>query len=97
MFNLVMHQGGIGTTTLSAYRIFIGNGTPSILQSSNWMKGSSNNRLGIGKTKPSSTLVISGPINSGNIMSLGVGGAINGTWVVPLVYLIVCLQLEILM
>jgi hypothetical protein len=43
------------------------------------MKGSSNNRLGIGKTKPSSTLVISGPINSGNIMSLGVGGAINGT------------------
>jgi hypothetical protein len=66
---LSISRGGIGTTILSANQILIGNGSTSILQSSNLTWDNTNTRLGIEITNPSTTL--------GNITSLG--GTINGT------------------
>jgi hypothetical protein len=48
-------RGGIGTTTLTANQILIGNAATSILQSPNLTWDNTNSRLGIGKTNPSFT------------------------------------------
>ena len=69
---LSISRGGIGTTTLTANQILIGNAATSILQSPNLTWDNTNTRLGVGKTNPSTTLDV-----SGNITSLG--GTINGT------------------
>ena len=50
---LSITRGGIGTTTLNRNQILIGNGSTSILQSSNLIWDSSNNRLGIAPHTPS--------------------------------------------
>jgi len=56
---LSISRGGIGTTTLTANQILIGNAATSILQSPNLTWDNTNTRLGVGKTNPSTTLDVS--------------------------------------
>jgi hypothetical protein len=75
-------RGGTGSASLTSGQVLIGNGTGSLLQSANLSWDNTNNRLGIGKTNPSTTLDVNGDISlksatpsalfwSGTITSLG--------------------------
>ncbi len=68
---LSITRGGIGTTTLNSNQILIGNGSTSILQSSNLIWDNSNNRLGIGTTNPGYKLDVSGNMNCSEIYRNG--------------------------
>ena len=70
---LSITRGGIGTTTLSANQILIGNGTTSILQSPNLIWDNVNSKLGIGVTSPGTNykLDVLGNINCSDIYRNG--------------------------
>ncbi len=67
---LSITRGGIGTTTLTANQVLIGNGSTSILQSSKLVWDNLNNRLGIGVTSPSYALRVFNNTNCGEILLL---------------------------
>jgi hypothetical protein len=57
---LTVSQGGIGTTTLTSGQILIGGA--NVTQSANLTWDNTNNRLGIGKTNPTTTLDVNGTV-----------------------------------
>jgi len=59
---LNVSQGGTGTTNLTSGQILVGNNTDPIIQNNNFVWDNINNRLGIGKINPSTTLDVSGNI-----------------------------------
>ena len=69
---LPVASGGIGTSTLISNQILIGNGTGAITQTTNLTWDNTNNRLGINKSVPTTTLDIVGNINfTGNLRQNG--------------------------
>ena len=69
---LPVNRGGIGTNTLTANYILVGDGTNAIKQNSNFVWNTSTNRLGICSSSPAYTLDIIGDINfTGNITKNG--------------------------
>jgi hypothetical protein len=77
---LNVSQGGTGTTNLTSGQILIGNGTSAVIQNNNFTWDNNNNRVGIGKTNPSTTLDVSGNILT-NSQFLGTGTNISYSWV----------------
>jgi len=67
---LSLSRGGLGVSSLTANQIFIGNGSASILQSSNLIWDNTNNRLGINKN-PANSLDVSGNISCNNFIGIG--------------------------
>ena len=65
---LTISYGGTGKTYLDPNLLLIGNGYDPILQSSNLIWDNTNNRLGIGKIEPESTLDVNGIIQSTGIL-----------------------------
>jgi hypothetical protein len=57
---LTVSRGGIGTTTLTAGQIIVGNGSNPVSQNQNLTWDNTNNRLGIGVTNPSNILQVGG-------------------------------------
>jgi len=76
---LNVDQGGTGTNNLNSGQILIGNGTSAIIQNNNFTWDNTNNRVGICKTNPSTTLDVSGNILS-NSQFLGTGTNISYSW-----------------
>ena len=72
-------QGGTGTTSLTSGQILVGNNTDPIIQNNNFVWDNINNRLGIGKINPSTTLDVSGNILT-NSQFLGTGTNISYSW-----------------
>jgi hypothetical protein len=72
-------QGGTGTTSLTSGQILVGNDTNAVIQNNNFTWDNTNNRLGIGKTNPSTTLDVSGNILT-NSQFLGTGTNISYSW-----------------
>ena len=72
-------QGGTGTTSLTSGQILVGNNTDPIIQNNNFVWDNINNRLGIGKTNPSTTLDVSGNILT-NSQFLGTDTNISYSW-----------------
>jgi hypothetical protein len=74
---LPVANGGTNTTTLTANKVMVGNGTSGVLTPTNLHWDDTNSRLGIGNSVPSQKLSIVGNITSGtdpNIASpLGIG------------------------
>ena len=69
---LPVSRGGIGTNTLTANYILVGDGTSAIKQNSNFVWNTSTNRLGICSQSPAYTLDVIGDINfTGNITKNG--------------------------
>ena len=62
--NINVAQGGTGATTLTSGQILVGNGTSTLTQSANLTWDNTNNRLGIGKTNPTTTLDVNGIVTS---------------------------------
>jgi hypothetical protein len=60
--NINVAQGGTGATTLTSGQILVGNGTSALTQSANLTWDNTNNRLGIGKTNPTTTLDVNGTV-----------------------------------
>ena len=76
---LNVSQGGTGTTNLTSGQILVGNNTDPIIQNNNFVWDNINNRLGIGKINPSTTLDVSGNILT-NSQFLGTGTNISYSW-----------------
>ena len=76
---LNVSQGGTGTTNLTSGQILVGNNTDPIIQNNNFVWDNINNRLGIGKIDPSTTLDVSGNILT-NSQFLGTGTNISYSW-----------------
>ena len=72
-------QGGTGKNNLTIGQILVGNNTDPVIQNNNFIWDNSNNRLGIGKTNPSTTLDVSGNILT-NSQFLGTGTNISYSW-----------------
>ena len=65
---LSIGYGGTGLTSLSPGLLLIGDGINAMMQSPNLVWDNTNNRLGIGKTEPETTLDIDGTIKSTGII-----------------------------
>ena len=68
---LPVSKGGIGTNTLTANLILIGDGTNAIKQNPNLYWDSVNNRLGICASSPAYTLDVGGDIRATNLFGNG--------------------------
>jgi hypothetical protein len=60
----IVTYGGTGSTTLTASKVLVGNGTGALIQNTNLHWDNTNSRLGIGKSNPTSILDVSGTITS---------------------------------
>jgi hypothetical protein len=71
--SLSVSQGGIGTNSLTANKVLVGNSTSGVLQPANLHWDNTNSRLGVGDTTPSYAVDVAGDVN--------VSGAfrVNGT------------------
>jgi hypothetical protein len=72
---LAVSHGGIGTTTLTAGQLLIGNDT-ALLQTPNLTWNTATNMLGIGKTNPGTTLDVSGTVTA--TLFSGSGASLTG-------------------
>jgi hypothetical protein len=61
--SLSVSQGGIGTNSLTANKILVGNGTSAVLAPTNLHWDNTNSRLGVGDTTPSYTVDVAGDVN----------------------------------
>ena len=65
---VIVSYGGTGQTYLNYGSVLIGNGYDPIIQTSNLVWDNTNNRLGIGKTEPETSLDVNGIIKSSGIL-----------------------------
>ena len=65
---VVVGYGGTGQTYLYPGSVIIGNGNDPIIQTSNLVWDNTNNRLGIGKTEPETSLDVNGIIKSSGLL-----------------------------
>ena len=68
---LSVNRGGTGASTLTQGSILVGNGTSTIIQPTNLVWDNSNNRVGIGKNNPGTTLDVNGTITSTGLICSG--------------------------
>ena len=64
-------RGGTGLSNLTANQILIGNGTGSLIQTSNLIWDNTNNRLGIKTSTPQYTLDVFGDVRATNLIGNG--------------------------
>jgi hypothetical protein len=61
--SLSVSQGGIGTNSLTANKVLVGNGTSGVLQPANLHWDNTNSRLGVKDSTPSYTVDVTGDVN----------------------------------
>jgi microcystin-dependent protein len=71
--SLSVSQGGIGTNSLTANKVLVGNSTSGVLQPANLHWDNTNSRLGVGDTTPSYAVDVAGDVNvTGTLRVAGV-------------------------